>query len=368
MNRFGWSRILSMYLFRHVLIHVLLTWIVLALVVNLIDTAELLRRSANKETMSSVTAMSMAFLKFPSSLPFLLPFAVMFGSLISFYKLSHKNEIIVARSAGLPVSKIILGPVLCAIMLSLVMLFVIDPISSATNNRFAALEEQNFGSSGRNLSVSTEGIWLKDNFSGQNIIISGSRLDQTTLTMEDGELYRFDKNNAWVSHYLPDQLWFENNRWQLKGGKVLLNDGTINTLDSMTFPSSLNAADLANSNKKPETISLIKLWSYIGVLEDAGLNSLGHRSYFYYQLSLPIVLIGMIMIAGHHGLTYKGRKKRLSIIMVAMISALGFYLFKDIMYVFGTSGRLPPIIAGLAPGCIVTLVGLGSLMKADQNA
>ncbi len=84
MSRFGWSRILSMYLFKHVLIHVLITWILLALVVNLIDTAELLRRSANKEAMSSVVAISMAFLKFPSSLPFLLPFAVMFGALISF--------------------------------------------------------------------------------------------------------------------------------------------------------------------------------------------------------------------------------------------------------------------------------------------
>lgn len=368
MNRFGWSRILFMYLFKHVLIHVLLTWIILALVVNLIDTAELLRRSANKEAISSVTAITMAFLKFPSSLPFLLPFAVMFGALISFHKLSHKNEIIVARSAGLPVSKIIIGPVICAIMLSLIMMFVIDPISSATNNRFAALEEQNFGSTGRNLSVSTEGIWLKDSFSGQNIIINGSRLNPSKLIMENGELYRFDKDNTWVSHYLPDRLWFENNRWQLEGGRILLNDGTIIALDSISFPSSLNAADLTSSNKKPETISLIKLWSYIDVLEDAGLNSLGHRSYFYYQISLPIVLIGMIMIAGHHGLTYKGRRKRLSVIMVAMISALGFYLFKDIMYVFGTSGRLPPIIAGLAPGCIVTLIGFGSLMKADQNA
>lgn len=367
MSRFGWSRILTMYLFRHVLVHVLLTWIVLALVVNLIDTVELLRRSANKEAMSSFIALSMALLKFPSSLPFLLPFAVMFGSLISFHKLSNKNEIIIARSAGLPVSKIIIGPVLCALTLSLIMWFVIDPISSATSNRYAALEEQSFGLSGRNLSVSTEGIWLKDSFSGQHIIVSGSRLNQPDLIIKNGELYRFNTENKWVSHYLPNKLWFENNRWQMKGGKTLLKDGTIIALDTMSFPSSFNSADLTNSNKKPETISLLKLWGYIGVLENAGLNSLGHRSYLYYQLSLPIVLIGMIMIAGYNGLTYKGRRKRIGIIMVAMVSALGFYLFKDIMYVFGTTGRLPPVIAGFAPGFIVTLIGLGSLIKADQN-
>lgn len=368
MSRFGLSRIFALYLFRHALVHVLMVWLVLALIVNLIDTAELMRRSANKEAISSVTAISMAFLKFPSSLPFLLPFAVMFGSLISFYRLSNKNEIIVARSAGLSVGKIITGPVVCAIMLSLILMFVIDPISSATNNRYAALEEQNFGSTGRSLSVSTEGIWLKDNLSFQNIIVSGSRLNQSNLNMENGELYRFDINNKWLSHYIPDQLWFENNSWHLKGGKVLLKDGAIIPLNIISFPSSLNAADLTNSNKKPEAISLLKLWNYIGVLEDAGLNSLGHRSYFYYQLSLPIVLVGMIMIAGHHGLSYKGRRRKLGVIMVAMISALGFYIFKDIMYVFGTSGQLPPFIAGFAPGFIVTLIGLGSLMKADQNA
>jgi len=368
MNRFGWTRILTLYLFRHTLIHILLAGLILIFIVNLIDMAELLRRSANKDSISSFTALIMSLLRIPSSVPFILPFAVMFGALVSFYKLSQQNEIIVARSSGLSMLQIIFGPILSVMLISLVMLVVIDPISSATNSRFIIMEEQKFGSTGRNLTVSTEGIWLRDRGTYQNLIISGSRLKRSDLSIADGEVYTFDKDNTWTSHYLPETLIFDDGNWQLEGGRVMRQDGTIANLGVLTLPSVLSRSDLTSSNKKPETIPLYRLWSYITVLDQAGLSSLGHRSYLYYQASTPLVLVGMTLIAGYFGLVYRGRKKRIRLIAFAIFSALGFYFFKDIMYVLGSSGRLPPIIAGIAPGFIVTTIGFATLIRSDQTA
>jgi len=368
MNRFGWNRILTLYLFRHTLIHILLAGLVLIFIVNLIDMAELLRRSANKESISSLTALIMGLLRIPSSVPFILPFAVMFGALISFYKLNQQNEIIIARSSGLSMLQIITGPMISGILLSMIMLVVVDPISSATNSRFMVMEEQNFGSTGRNLTVSTEGIWLKDRSEYQNLIISGTRLDQAELSIEQGEVYTFDKDNTWTSHYLPETLIFDNGNWHLEGGRVLRQDGTIASLNVLTLPSVLTRTDLTSSNKKPETIPIYRLWNYITVLDQAGLSSMGHRSYLYYQASMPLVLIGMTLIAGYFGLVYRGRRKRIRLIAFAIFSALGFYFFKDIMYVLGSSGRLPPVIAGIAPGFIVTMIGLATLLRSDQTA
>jgi len=355
-------------LFRHTLIHILLAGLVLIFIVNLIDMAELLRRSANKESISSLTALIMGLLRIPSSVPFILPFAVMFGALISFYKLNQQNEIIIARSSGLSMLQIITGPMISGILLSMIMLVVVDPISSATNSRFMVMEEQNFGSTGRNLTVSTEGIWLKDRSEYQNLIISGTRLDQAELSIEQGEVYTFDKDNTWTSHYLPETLIFDNGNWHLEGGRVLRQDGTIASLNVLTLPSVLTRTDLTSSNKKPETIPIYRLWNYITVLDQAGLSSLGHRSYLYYQASMPLVLIGMTLIAGYFGLVYRGRRKRIRLIAFAIFSALGFYFFKDIMYVLGSSGRLPPVIAGIAPGFIVTMIGLATLLRSDQTA
>ena len=365
----GWSKIFHLYLVRHIGLHVVGACLVLVLLTGLIDLAELLRRAANRESVTTVMAVAMGLLKLPSSLPVLIPFAVLFGALIGFYKLNQQNEIIIVRSGGFSMPRLVFGPVLFCFALGVGMLIVVDPIATATSKRYTLIEEQSFGASARSLTVSTEGIWLRDRNELQNLIVTGATLNRSDdgLTILGGEVFTFSTDNTWLSRYSPQTLSFVDNAWIIHGGTVMQRDGRVLPFSArISIPSSLTAADLTDSNQKPRTIPFYKLWGYIQVLDQAGLSSLGHRSYLYYQLSMPLVLIGMVLIASYFALSYRGRQQRMRLVVVAIACGLVFYFVKDMMYVLGTSGRLPPFVAGLAPGLIITSIGFATLIRADS--
>ncbi|MCE2517051.1 MAG: hypothetical protein J4F41_04290, partial [Alphaproteobacteria bacterium] len=55
------------------------------------------------------------------------------------------------------------------------------------------------------------------------------------------------------------------------------------------------------------------------------------------------------------------------LITVGIGVGLVFYFMKDFLYVMGTSGRLPPFVAGFAPGVIMVTLGIALLIRADEN-
>ena len=170
MNSARLSLTLTRYLMRHSGVRVLLAIGIIVLTVAVIDTAELFRRVSNKEAISSFSVLMMEAVKMPSTLPTLIPFGVLIGLIISFQKLRNTNEIIIARTNGLSLLKLTVAPILFVLILSFISLVVIDPIASATKKRYLALEEQMFGGSDRNLTVSTEGVWMRDRSSNLRLL------------------------------------------------------------------------------------------------------------------------------------------------------------------------------------------------------
>ncbi|XDZ64698.1 LptF/LptG family permease [Alphaproteobacteria bacterium LSUCC0684] len=335
-------------------------------IVALIDTAELFRRVSNKSQVENSAILLMEAMKIPSTLPDLIPFGVLIGSIFSFHKLRSTNEVVIARTSGLSLLKFMVAPITFVFLFSIFALVVIDPIASATKKRYLALEDELFGSKGRNLSVSTEGIWFRDQQTDFPVIIHGEAIDSATMEIIAPVVYTFGQDDKLITRYYPDHLFLKDGFWLLEGGKKMGADGVINSSDITQLETSLRERDLNHSNKRPETIPFFELWSYISVLEKAGLSSLGHSSYLYYLMFMPFVLVGMIMIAGRFALAYSNRQGWIHLVVFTLGLGLTFYFVKDFLYVLGSSGRLPPVLAGSAPGVIMISLGTGLLFRADE--
>lgn len=367
MNSARLSLTLTRYLMRHSGVRILLAIGIIVLTVAVIDTAELFRRVSNKEAISSFSVLMMEAVKMPSTLPTLMPFGVLIGLIISFQKLRNTNEIIIARTNGLSLLKLTVAPILFVLILSFISLVVVDPIASATKKRYLALEEQMFGGSDRNLTVSTEGVWMRDRSSNLQLIIHGDGIDTSNLSLINPLVYTFNNDNALISRYYPERLTLNKGYWQIDGGDVIRQDGRKQANESTQITSSLSQRDLTHSNKRPETIPLFELWGYIDVLEQAGLPSLAHSSYLYYQLSSPLVLIGMVLIVARFTLSPTGRMGFGHLVVFTLGLGLLFYFAKDLLYVMGASGRLPPFVAGAGPGIMMIALGATLLLRADGN-
>ncbi len=358
---------LTFYIMRHTASRILLSIVAIIIIFAVFDTVEIFRQLSDKAGRSTFSVFSLELTRLPSILPTLIPYGVLIGLVISFQSLRISNQIIVARTNGLSLLKIITGPVICVLALAIFTLAAIDPIASATRKRYEQMEQAIFGNKARNLTVSTEGIWLRDRNDNNAMIIHGDEINTDNFHLNNALVYTFAADGTLDSRYYPEKLSLQDGYWQIDGGKIIHTDGTVAPNQSVKLISSLSQDDLTRSNKRPETIPIVELWRYIDVLNKAGLPSLAHSSYLYYQLSLPLILAGMVMIVGSLTLSITARVGWGKITLGAIVLGLGFYFAQDFLYNMGKSGRLSPLIAGFAPGVLMIAFGTVSLIRADDK-
>ena len=85
--------------------------------VAMFDFIELLRRSASKPDATFGLVSEIAALRLPYIAMQILPFAVLLGGILCFWRLTRSSELIVARAAGVSAWEFLAAPTLCALLL-----------------------------------------------------------------------------------------------------------------------------------------------------------------------------------------------------------------------------------------------------------
>ena len=85
--------------------------------VALFDFIELLRRSTSKPDATFGLVSEIAALRLPYIAMQVLPFAVLLGGMLCFWRLTRSSELIVARAAGVSAWEFLAAPALCALLL-----------------------------------------------------------------------------------------------------------------------------------------------------------------------------------------------------------------------------------------------------------
>ena len=94
------SMTLSGYVARQVLLWLGVIFAGIASMVFLLDIVEQLRKAAGKPDVTIGVVVQLSLLQLPFLVQKTLPFMVLFGSMMAFWKLSRTNELVIARAAG----------------------------------------------------------------------------------------------------------------------------------------------------------------------------------------------------------------------------------------------------------------------------
>src|SRR3546814_451007 len=129
-RRMRLSPTLSAYFGRQFTLWVLGTFAAIMAIVFLLDLIELMRRGSGKEGAYFAILIEMALLKLPSMGQQIMPFAVLFGSMLAFTRLTRTNELVVARAAGVSVWQFLMPAIAVALMLGALKVGVFNPVSS----------------------------------------------------------------------------------------------------------------------------------------------------------------------------------------------------------------------------------------------
>src|SRR5437588_7748604 len=171
------ARILSAYIARQ-----FFTWFAgvfgtMVAVTFLLDYLELLRRAGGRAQAGWDILLEMAALKMPHTAQEVMPFAILFGTMLAFWRLTRNHELVVARAAGVSVWQFLTPAALVALLVGVIAVTVFHPAASLMAAAYEKLENRILRQQSDQPSLSNSGLWLRQSDqAGNQIIIHGVKL------------------------------------------------------------------------------------------------------------------------------------------------------------------------------------------------
>ena len=381
---------LSLYISRQFLLSSLSMLLALSALVAMFDFIELLRRSASRIDATFGLVSQIAALRLPYVMIQILPFAVLLGGILAFWRLTRSSELIVARAAGVSAWAFLALPMLCAMLLGAFASGVLSPLSSAMLARAEVLDNNYLRAGGGPLALTGGQLWLRQSdheLAGANstaaiptapistapmpgvaiIHAHGVMLNGKTLTTREVSVFRIDAADHLLARIEATGATLRQGAWELAGARVILPDKLPDQPRTLMLPTDLTVARVQDSFASPDTLSLWALPGFIALLERSGFSSLRHRLHFHSLLALPLLAATMALVAA--GFSMRPARRGGVSRMIASGVAAGFLLFviSKVAEEFGQSGALPVVLAAWAPAVAGLLLAVALLLHMEDG-
>ncbi len=363
------SNTLSLYIGRHFLLAFLGLLLAFILLVFLFDTVELLRRAGNKPNVTFAMVIEMALMRLPYMGQRVFPFAVLFGGMLAFARLTRNHELVVARAAGVSVWQFLLPALFLAFFLGLLKIMIFNPLASATLTRFERLEASRFEGRKSLLSISQTGLWLRQSTRQGQSVIHAERVLQEERDVElfDVTVFVYGKDGRFVKRIQARDARLEDGFWYIQDAWILTPEQKPLYKSEHQLETDLTPGRIQDSFAPPETMSFWTLPAFIKALEEAGFTAIRHRLYWHSLLATPLLMCAMVLIAATFALRRIRRGGAAFVIVGGVFTGFLLYFFSDLIFALGLSGSIPVVLAAWTPSGVAILLGLTMLLHLEDG-
>lgn len=346
----------------------------LSALVSLFDVIELLRRAAQRPNVGLSLVLEIGALRLPFIALQILPFAILLGGIVAFWRLTRSSELVVVRSAGVSAWGFLAGPMLVAVGLGLFATTVLSPLAAVTFSRAERLENTHLRT-GAGLSALAGGrLWLRqadrELDPGGVAILSGRPVagqPRQAFELRDVSLWRLSAADRPLERIEAPRARLEGGAWLLEGARRYAGDRTPRLAEALRLPSDLTPARIEDSFASPETLSFWALPEFIEVLEAAGFSALRHQLHFQSLLAQPVLAAAMLLLAAGFSTRVARRGGVAQMITLGVASGFALFLLDRISGEFGEAGSLPVVLAAWAPAGVGLLASLGLLLHLEDG-
>lgn len=362
------SGTLSRYIARQFLLWFATVFLTLVAIVTLFDLLELLRRAAARPNVTLGIVLQMTVLKQPLMAQKLLPFAMLFSGMFTFWRLTRSNELIVARAAGISVWQFLFPALAVAAVVGVLNFAVLSPFSSIVTERFDQLEARYLQGKSSLLSVSAGGVWLRQAEAGDQSVIHAARIQADTMELTQAIVFLYQGNDRFIGRIDAASATLEDGAWVLSKAWISgVDEGPARFEETYWLPTDLTRGKILDSFAAPETLSFWQLPAFIRSLELAGFSALRHRLQWHSLLASPVLLCAMLLLAAGFSLRHTRRGGTLFQLSVGVGTAFLLYFVSDVVIALGFSANLPVILAAWAPTAITLMASVGLLLHLEDG-
>jgi len=366
------TRVLSLYVGRIFLSSTLAVLGALLAIVALFDLIELMRRAAGRTEVAFGDLAGITALKLPFLAIEILPFAILLGGLIGFWRLTRSSELIVARAAGVSAWQFLAVPVVLAVSLGAFATTALSPLSAMMLARADRLDATLLRGGAGAFGLSGGGLWVRQpdaTLPGGWTIIRGQRVELAgqELRLRGVTVFRLGADDGFLSRLEAEGAMLEPGRWVLRNAASVAVERPREPIAQVTIPTELTLARLQESLAQPETLSFWALPRFIAVLEQTGFSSLEHRLRFQALLALPLLAGVMVLVAAGFSMR-PSRRGGVGLAIAAGIGAgVALFVLTKVVGEFGGSGTIPVTLAAWAPVSVGLALAVAMLLHLEDG-
>ncbi|WP_386681992.1 LPS export ABC transporter permease LptG [Loktanella sp. R86503] len=316
--------------------------------------------------------LDLALLDAPNGVYQILPLIVIIASISMFLGLARSSELVVTRAAGRSGLRLLVAPLVVAVLIGAIGVALLNPVVAATSRAFES-KVASLDGGGSVLSLSSSGLWLRQGDADGQTVIHAARTNLSGTTLWDATFLTFDPDGMPQSRIEANIAVLNDGKWTLNGVKSWPLDteatpeAEATQMTSTTISSSLTADQIRNNFGTPSSISIWDLPAFIKRLQSAGFSAQRHIVWFQMELSQPLFLGAMMLIGAAFTMRpQRGGKVGLNV-MSAIMLAFTIYFIRNFAQILGENGDVPAALAAWAPPLAAAGVALGILLQREDG-
>jgi lipopolysaccharide export system permease protein len=362
---------LARYMARRFALSFLLVFSIFFGLMMLVEVVELIRKLRG-DTVGFGQILGLAALRVPESLYRILPLLVILSSIALFLSLARSSELVVIRASGRSALRLLGAPVAVALALGAVAVAVFNPVVAATSKQYDDSVAQWSGGTPNVLSVSPEGLWLRQGGPDHQTVIRAAKANEDGTVLTDVTFLELDGTGQPRSRTEASQARLGADGWLLTDVKQwnLLApnpEGSATALPQATIGSDLTRDRIRDGFGRPSSVPIWELPDFIASLDKAGLSSREHRVWLQMEFALPVLLAGMVLLAAGFTMRHVRFGTTGAMVLGAVLAGFGIFFLRNFAQVLGANGQIPIFLAAWSAPVASVLLAVGLLLHLEDG-
>ena len=334
----------------------------------LLDYIELMRRAGSRDQATWGVLLEMAALKLPHTAQEVMPFAILFGTMLAFWRLTRSNELVAARAAGVSVWAFLAPAVLVALLVGMVAVTLFNPIASAMQASYEKLENRILRQAGDPTSLSNGALWLRQSDGGGRSSHPSRR--ETRRARLGAARCRLAFHRRPLAVHRADRGAIGQARARILGhrARAALPPGEpAEPFDPMRLATE---SDLAQDRGKPGLARddvVLGIARFHPLLEQSGFSAQRHRLHFNVLLARPLLFCAMVLVAATFSLRMQRRGGAIALLMSGVAAGFLLYFLSDVVFALGLSAKIPVLLAAWTPAGVSMIFGVSMLLHLEDG-
>ena len=317
--------------------------------------------------------LGLTFLNAPETINQILPLIMILATVVLFIGLARTSELVVTRAAGRSAMRSLISPVSVALIIGGLAVSILNPIVAATSKRYAVLSESYRNGGVSALSISSEGLWLRQGDENGQTVIRAARSNADGSVLYDVTFIAYAPNSGPIRRIEAGSAALGDGEWSLRNAKVwplvsgLNPEANAVVHDLLLLPSTLTLDSIRESLGKPSSVSIWDMRQFIIQLEQAGFSARRHKVWFQAEMARPFFLMAMVLVAAAFTMRHTRFGGTGTAVLSAVLLGFALYFIRSFAQILGENGQIPILLAAWAPPATAILLAIGLLLHEEDG-